>query len=117
MATLYRENLETMRIPGFDPDSIANEQSASAALASLEADLTKQLALVQKTRRLHTSNAWRGVLQIYDRARSAAHANPTIRRAIAHFEGFMKHRPKKRDASTPGTSNSAPPATTDAVAA
>jgi hypothetical protein len=111
MTTLYRENLETMRIPGFDPDSITSELSAAAALAAQEAVLATRLALVQKTRRLHTSNAWRGVLQIYDRGRSAAHANPTIRRAIAHFEAFMKHRPKKKDVSTPGTSNGAPPTT------
>ena len=57
--------------------------------------------MVQETRLLQSSNAWSGLLKIYNRAQSAAKTNPDVKRAIADFAKFMQLGPRKKKVPPP----------------
>jgi hypothetical protein len=101
MVTMYRANLDALRIKGYDPQTTLDDLAAYEALLAEEQAAQLRLELVQKTRLMHASNAWGGVLRIYARADLAAKADAVIDRAIARFRDFMKMGPRKKAVVAP----------------
>ncbi len=100
LLSLCRSESE-LQIKGLSPSAIEAAHSAYLALQPLEASASKHLEMVQETRLLHSSNAWSGLLKIYNRAQSVAKTNPAVARGVADFAKFMKIGPRKKKAPAP----------------
>jgi len=71
------------------------ELEAYRALVEMEHVAQEHLNRIQDTRALRAGNVWSTMLDIYARARSAGRNDVEMRRAIADFAHFMKHKAKK----------------------
>jgi hypothetical protein len=99
---LYENNVEELSIKGYDASQTRDSLAALQSLKTMESAAKRQLALVQETRLYHMAIVWTAMLDIYARAQSAGRNNPTMKRAIAEFEQFMKNRsPKKKPPTGP----------------
>jgi hypothetical protein len=100
LLSLYRSEPE-LQIKGLNLALIEAAFSSFVALQPLEASASKHLEMVQETRLLHSSNAWSGMLKIYNRAQSVAKTNQAVARGIADFAKFMKTGPYKKKSPAP----------------
>jgi hypothetical protein len=108
---LYRANLDTLRMKGYDPQTTLDEYEAYQSLLAQEQAAQLQLEMVQKTRLMLASNVWGALLRIYARCELAAKVDAVIDRAIVRFRQFMKKAPQKKAAPSEPAEPATPVAT------
>jgi hypothetical protein len=80
-----------------DPDVVRQTVAGVVKLDAAIAPARKQLELLEETRLLLASNAWRDLLEVYRIAQAVSAREPKIAKAIEPFSRLLAVGPKKKD--------------------